>query len=57
MDQKRIEASTFFQEAKDLWRTTDFESIEDTITLKSIDCKITMQDIYDGIEFEEEEKK
>jgi len=56
ISQKRIELSTFFKEAEDLWRTTDYESIEDIVTLKSIDCKITLQDIYDGIEFEKEKK-
>lgn len=57
VSQRRTEVTTFFREAEDLWRTMDFESIEDTIPLKSIGCKISMQDIYDGIEFEEEEEK
>ncbi len=56
ISQNRIDISTFFKEEKDLWRTTDYESIDDTIPLKSIGCEISMKDIYDGIEFVKEQK-
>jgi Uma2 family endonuclease len=51
VSQNRIEAATFLREAKDLWRTSDFENIKDTIPLKSIGIEILMEDIFDGIEF------
>lgn len=51
VSQNRIEAATFLREEKDLWRTTDFENIKDTIPLKSIGIEIQMEDIFDGIEF------
>lgn len=40
--------TTFYREAEDLWRTTDYRSIEDSIPLHSLNVAIAMKDMYEG---------
>lgn len=49
IDQKKCHVERRFREEPDLWRNTNFTDISDSVALKSLDCSISMADIYDNI--------
>ncbi len=51
IDQKKCHVETRFQEEPKLWRETEVKDINDSIFLKSIDCSVSLADIYDNIVF------
>jgi Uma2 family endonuclease len=49
--QGKPEVKTFFREENDLWRTKDFEGIENSVYFKSIDVTLPLSRIYKNIAF------
>lgn len=49
VDQKKCHVERRFREEHDLWRNTNFTDISDSIPLKSLDCSISMEDIYENV--------
>lgn len=51
-DKKRV--ARYTKQSDNSWLLTDFIGEEAEIELKSIECSLTMEDIYDKVEFDEE---
>ena len=51
IDQKNCHIVTRFREEPGLWRETIYKDINGSILLKSIDCTISLADIYENILF------
>ena len=51
IDTNRPHIERRFREEPDLWRDTHFKNMETTIHLKSLQCSIEMNDIYEFINF------
>jgi Uma2 family endonuclease len=49
VDQKKCHVERRFREEHDLWRNTNFTDISTSILLKSLDCSISMADIYENV--------
>jgi Uma2 family endonuclease len=49
IDQNKCYIETHFKEEPNVWKGTDFKNIDDSIYLKSIDCTISIADIYENI--------
>lgn len=50
VSQEQHHVSRFFREAPDLWRTSDYYSLEDMIPLQSMGLEIPMLGIYKGVD-------
>ncbi len=50
VSQVQHHVSRFFREAPDLWRTSDYDSLEDMIPLQSMGLEIPMLGIYKGVD-------
>ena len=50
VSQEQHHVSRFFREAPDLWRTSDYYSLEDIIPLQSMGLEIPMMGIYKGVD-------
>ena len=50
VSQEQHHVSRFFREAPDLWRTSDYDSLEDMIPLQSMGLEIPMLGIYKGVD-------
>lgn len=50
VSQEKHHVSRFFREAPDLWRTSDYYSLEDMIPLQSMGLEISMMGIYKGVD-------
>ncbi len=42
----------YFREEENLWRTTDVQNLEASISLKSVECELPLAKIYKGVKFE-----
>jgi Uma2 family endonuclease len=51
IDQNKCFIETYFKEKPNVWQGMDYTQLEDTIHLKSIDCTISVSDIYRNIVF------
>ncbi len=49
IDQNKCYVETHFKEEPNVWRGTDHKDINGSIYLKSIDCTISLADIYENI--------
>jgi Uma2 family endonuclease len=49
IDQNKCYIETHFREEPNVWKGTDYKNINDSIYLKSIDCTISLADIYENI--------
>ena len=49
IDQKKCHVQTRFREEPNLWRETDYDNINDSVFLRSLNCSISLEDIYDNI--------
>jgi Uma2 family endonuclease len=49
VDQKKCHIERRFREEPDLWRNSNFIDITSSIPLKSLDCSISLADIYENI--------
>lgn len=49
IDQNKCYVETHFREEPNVWKGTDFKDINASIHLKSIDCTISIADIYENI--------
>ena len=49
IDQKKCHVQTRFREEPNLWRETDCDNITGSVFLKSLNCSISLEDIYDNI--------
>jgi Uma2 family endonuclease len=49
IDQNKCLVETHIKEAPNVWKGTDYKDINDSIYLKSIDCTISLADIYENI--------
>ena len=49
IDQNKCYIETHFREEPNVWKGTDHKNINDSIYLKSIDCSISIADIYENI--------
>ncbi len=52
IDQKKCHVQTRFREEPDLWREKDYETIDSSVFLKSLQVSIPLLDVYDNIQFE-----
>lgn len=50
IDQNKCYVESHFREGSNVWKGTDYKDINDSIFLKSIDCTISIADIYENIE-------
>jgi len=50
VSQERHHVARFYREAEDLWRTSDYYSLEDMIPLQSMGLEIPMLGIYKGVD-------
>ena len=48
---RRVSADLFTRQADGNWLLTAKSSLEDSIELKSVDCRLLMSDLYDKVEF------
>jgi Uma2 family endonuclease len=53
VSQDRQYITTYFREEKDLWRLTNVQDTQTTISLKSLNCTLALADIYESVEFGE----
>ena len=49
IDQKKCHVQTRFREEPNLWRETDYDNIKGSVFLRSLNCSILLEDIYDNI--------
>lgn len=49
VDQKRCHIQIRYRETPDTWRYTDITDMESTVFLKSLDCSISVADIYENV--------
>ena len=49
IDQKKCHVQTRFREELNLWRETDYDNIKGSVFLRSLNCSISLEDIYDNI--------
>jgi Uma2 family endonuclease len=49
IDQKKSHVERRFREEPDLWRNTNFVDMPSSIPLKSLNCSISMEDIYENV--------
>ena len=49
IDQNKCHIERRFREEPDLWRDAYFTDIANSIYLKSLDCTVSLKDIYDNI--------
>ncbi len=49
VDQKRCHIQIRYRETPDTWRYTDITDMESTVYLKSLDCTISVADIYENV--------
>ncbi|OZH52427.1 hypothetical protein AFK68_24410 [Hydrocoleum sp. CS-953] len=52
IDQYTIEVEQYYKTAQKKWIFSEYNELEETIYLNSIDFQITLADIYDKVEFE-----
>jgi Uma2 family endonuclease len=52
IDKDRCQVDVFFQTAPHLWGDASFTNLTDTISLHSVDCSISVADIYEDIIFD-----
>lgn len=50
VSQERHHVTRFYREAEDLWRTSNYDSLDDVIPLQSMDLEISMKGIYKGVD-------
>lgn len=50
VSQERHHVTRFYREAEDLWRTSNYDSLDDVIPLQSMGLEISMQGIYKGVD-------
>lgn len=50
VSQEQYHVSRFFRKAPDLWRTFDYDNLEDMIPLQSMGLEISMLGIYKGVD-------
>ncbi len=49
IDQNKCYIETYFKEKPNVWQGTDYTDIDGSIYLKSLDCTISIADIYENI--------
>lgn len=49
IEQNKCLIETHFKEEPNVWKGIDYKNIDDVIYLKSIDCTISLADIYENI--------
>lgn len=49
VDQKKCHIQIRYRETPDTWRYTDITDMESTVFLKSLDCSISVADIYENV--------
>lgn len=49
IDQNKCYVETYFREEPNVWKGTDHKDLQGSIYLKSIDCTISIADIYENI--------
>jgi Uma2 family endonuclease len=47
----RVSAELFTRQSDDRWLLTTKSSLEDSVTLESIDCHLSLADLYEKVEF------
>ncbi|NEQ36660.1 MAG: Uma2 family endonuclease [Okeania sp. SIO3I5] len=52
IDQYTIQVEQYYKTAQKQWIFSEYNQLEETISLNSIDFQITLTDIYDKVEFE-----
>ena len=52
IDQYTIQVEQYFKTAQKQWIFSEYNELEETISLNSVDFQITLADIYDTVEFE-----
>ena len=52
VDTEKLHVERHIRNADNTWQLTDFKSLEDSVTIPSIDVSVSLKDIYDGVTFE-----
>lgn len=55
IDQYKIQVEQYFKTGKNSWNFSEYYKANETLSLNSIDFEITLEDIYDRVEFENTE--
>ncbi|MEO0843627.1 MAG: Uma2 family endonuclease, partial [Cyanobacteria bacterium J06643_5] len=55
IDQYKIKVEQYFKTGKNSWSFSEYYEANETLSLNSIDFEITLEDIYDRVEFENTE--
>lgn len=57
IDQFKMQVEKYFKTGKNSWTFSEYYDPNETVSLNSIDFEITLEDIYDKVEFEQKEIK
>ncbi|MEM7713954.1 MAG: Uma2 family endonuclease [Cyanobacteria bacterium P01_A01_bin.68] len=57
IDQYKIQVEQYFKTGKNSWSFSEYYDVNETLSLNSINFEITLEDIYDKVEFENKEEK
>jgi Uma2 family endonuclease len=49
--QHRPHATRFVKQANNLWAQEEFNDLGDTLRLATLDCELSLRDLYEGVEF------
>ena len=57
IDQFKMQVEQYFKTGKNSWTFSEYYELNETVSLNSINFEITLEDIYDKVEFENTEAK
>jgi Uma2 family endonuclease len=55
VSQDQAQVEKYVRQPNNRWELSDASGLEDHITLASIDCKLSLEDVYENVTFESEE--
>jgi hypothetical protein len=53
IEQGKPWVEVYFKESEKHWHLFFYKSLDETVNLQSIDCKLTMKEIYEDIVFDD----
>lgn len=57
IDQFKMQVEQYFKTGKNSWTFSEYYDVNETVSLNSVNFEVTLEDIYDKVEFENTEEK
>lgn len=57
IDQFKMQVEQYFRTGKNSWTFSEYYDVNETVSLNSVNFEVTLEDIYDKVEFENTEEK